>query len=170
MNRTEKYGTRSIAWSIFHRSLPPPARMIDMDYIECCQYCKTPLIIGELAVDIGQTFKATTILLNLAKRAKIPGILIFYDEKTILNKIKEVIKTENLTKIPTLTEDELKYLWREFTEIPHPILRIVQIYPHKLPEKYLTAKSYFDFLEKVHQEHETNCSISKQKMPMLVGR
>jgi hypothetical protein len=86
-----------------------------------------------------------------------------------LQKVQDVTHDANITKIPTLTNEELKYLWREFTEINNPILRIIQIYPNRnrLSEKNLTAIQYFELLERIHLEHEDNCIILKQKAPMF---
>lgn len=167
MSRTEKYGTRSIAWSIFHRSMPPPAYMIDMDYIECCRYCKQPLIIGELARDIGQTFKPTTILLKIAQRASIHGILIFYNEDLILEKVRDITGLDSQINIPTLTKDELAYLWRHFSQCERPLFRVKHIFPTRINDEVFTAKEYFEFLERIHQDHEIDCIIKKQIMPML---
>lgn len=163
MSRTETHGTRSIAWSIFHRSMPKPAYMIDMDYLECCQYCKQPLLIGELAQDVGQPFKPTTILLKLAQKANVAGILIFYDEKSILKIVQDITHESVLSKIPAFTNDELKYLWSLFIDIPTPILRVTQIYPNRLSEKLFTARQYFELLERLHQKHEVDCFVLKQK-------
>lgn len=175
MSRTETYGTRSIAWSLFHRSMPPPAYMIDMDYLECCRYCKETLLIGELAKDVGQSFKPTTILMNLAKKARLPGILIFYDEELILSICEDVFGNSIKCSccgagiIPTFTKLELNYLWDKLSLYTEAIFRARQIYPRPFKDTIFTVKEYYDFIKLIHERHELICSKAKVMIPILVA-
>jgi uncharacterized protein YbaR (Trm112 family) len=148
--------------------MPKPAYMIDLDYVECCQYCKQPLLIGELARDIGQPFKAVSILFELAKKARINGILIFYDESLILGKVKEITGYDDLVTIPTFNRDSLELVWSGFKDMQRPILRMKQVYPRiNKPEIRYTAKQYFDFLQVIHEKHELTCEKYKLRYPLI---
>ena len=56
--------------------------MIDVDSVECCQYCYEPLAIIETCYDKGQKFKAITLSKIIAERLNIPCFLVFYKEST----------------------------------------------------------------------------------------
>lgn len=169
MSRTERTGIRSWAWSVFHRSMPKPAYMIDMDYLECCQYCKETIMIGELARDIGQQFKPTTILQKLAQNTHVVGLLIFLDEDAIIAAVKSI--TGNLSKesTPILTKSQLQALWRYLTESEVPILRIRQVYPSNNSEQNLTARQFYKFICETHQAHEHECPVALRQFPIFGG-
>lgn len=88
MTLQERSGERDLAYSRWHRPesigrfLPrTQARTltaIDVDSIEVCQACSRPLMLLEVARDVGQTFKPTTILVELARRSDVPAALVFY--------------------------------------------------------------------------------------------
>ena len=159
MSRTETYGTRSWAWSVFHRCMPSPARMIDMDYLEFCDHCRKPLILGELAMDIGQPFKATTILRSLAGTTKIPAILIFYKEEPIISAVKLITGKDEIQEFPTLTKIQLEALWIFLSNAEEPIFRIQQKYPPNGRERQLTPREFYEFLCRVHEKHEKKGTI-----------
>ena len=72
MSRHERYGTRSLVYSKWHRFYLGDAEpMIDLDGIEYCteKGCSKPLILVETARDVGQANKPTTVLRELAKQA-----------------------------------------------------------------------------------------------------
>lgn len=78
MSRHERYGTRDLTFSGWHRTLPDYCTAIDLDFLEYCQKCRHPLALIELARDVGQAHKPTTVMENLAKKAGIPAFLIMY--------------------------------------------------------------------------------------------
>jgi hypothetical protein len=78
MSRQERYGTRDLRFSAWHRSLEGDLDWIDLDYCGFCHGCKRPLFLMELAQDVGQEFKPTTVTRNLARMADIPALLVFY--------------------------------------------------------------------------------------------
>jgi len=80
MTLQERHGTRDLSYSKWHRppNLPADISFLDIDWVEYCDKCKTPLAICELAQDIGQEHKPTTITRKLAEMAGIPAWLIFY--------------------------------------------------------------------------------------------
>src|SRR5205823_1287211 len=88
MSLHERLGHRDLTYSRWHRPdsigrfLPSDeARQltyIDLDAIEACDGCYEPLALLELARDIGQSHKATSIMARLAERAEIPAGLVFY--------------------------------------------------------------------------------------------
>ncbi len=61
----ERYGTRDLAYSGWHRHLPHPCRMLDLDHMEYCPDCYT--ILGLVEVTQGYDYpKHTTMLRTLA--------------------------------------------------------------------------------------------------------
>ena len=78
MSRHERYGTRDLTFSQWHRTLSDNATCIDLDLLEYCRRCRQPLAMLELARDVGQAFKPTTVLEQLAKKAMVPAFLIIY--------------------------------------------------------------------------------------------
>lgn len=74
----ERYGERELIYSAWHREQNTHLSMIDLDAIETCKQCKQPLALIELARDVGQLHKTTTITRKLAEMANIPAYLVFY--------------------------------------------------------------------------------------------
>jgi len=68
-------------YSDWHRKYDGIA-YIDVDSVECCQYCFEPLAIIETCYDKGQKYKATTLSKIIAERLNIPCFLAFYKELT----------------------------------------------------------------------------------------
>lgn len=81
MSRQERHGTRSLAYSVWHRSLADELVMIDVDGLEYCWHCRDPLALVEAVCDVGQLAsmpKTTTVVERLAYRADIPAVLCVY--------------------------------------------------------------------------------------------
>lgn len=88
MTLYERFGTRDLTYSAWHRpnkisryvdmATASKLTYIDLDGIEVCQTCYQPLCLIELAQDIGQAFKQTKIMVELAKRADVRAMLVFY--------------------------------------------------------------------------------------------
>jgi len=80
MSRQERWGTRDLTYSRWHRTLPDDITYIDLDGVEYCQRCYKILALVETAQDVGQEYKATTVLRRVAEGHKdMPlGILILY--------------------------------------------------------------------------------------------
>lgn len=49
--------------------------------MEYCQKCRKPLALIELAQDVGQSYKPTTVLKRLSQYSQIPAYLIIYKIK-----------------------------------------------------------------------------------------
>ena len=157
MSRTECLGARSWVWSLFHRSIPHPARMIDLDYIECCPYCWDVLLLGEIAKDIGQEYKATYILRNIACKLGITGICIFVREQPVQRIVAEVLGVN--VGIPTPNERQLRLIWQKLCASPDKVLRIKVVYPLNKPGvTLLSASEYGAWLSRVHHKHELSCT------------
>ena len=80
MSRWERYGTRDMTFSGWHRTLPNYCTAIDLDFLEYCQKCRTPLALIELAQDVSQAHKPTRVMEELAKKADVPAYLILYKQ------------------------------------------------------------------------------------------
>lgn len=88
MSLHERYGQRDLTYSAWHRPasigryLPTEEALrltyVDIDAVEVCDGCYEPLALLELARDVGQAHKPTTIMARLAQRANIPAGLVFY--------------------------------------------------------------------------------------------
>lgn len=81
MSRYERFGTRSLVYSKWHRFYMNNAEpMIDLDAIEYCgmSRCSKPLVLIETAVDIGQANKPTTVLQSLSQESGILALCVLY--------------------------------------------------------------------------------------------
>jgi len=123
--REERYGTRDLTYSRWHRDIEPIDQCtlpyIDIDSVEYCHLCKKPLALVETAQDVGQAFKATTVLRNLAAKANLPAYLVFYRKDPAAGKIDR--------------------------------FRLRQVYPHFTPWRMLTPDEYVAFLRSLRTGH-----------------
>lgn len=78
MSDHERYGQRDMLFSRWHRSLDKTYKFLDIDWIEFCHVCSEPLAFIEIAQDVGQDWKPTTVLERAAKRANVPAFCILY--------------------------------------------------------------------------------------------
>lgn len=77
--RWEKYNSRCSAFSQWHRkSLPDYCAAIDVDWIEVCYKCYTPLALFELARDVGQNNKSSTSTRKLAELSDLKAYVLLY--------------------------------------------------------------------------------------------
>ena len=93
-------------YSDWHRKYDGIA-YIDVDSVECCQYCFEPLAIIETCYDKGQTWKATTLSKIIAERLNIPCFLVFYKESTpgsLTFRIKRIRSSK--TEFRVMSEDQ----------------------------------------------------------------
>src|SRR4051812_39477950 len=82
MSREERWGTRDLAFSRWHRAIPrDDFTWIDIDHCAYCDRCKDPLYLMELAKDVGQSFKTTTVTRRVAERLGVPALLVLVAEK-----------------------------------------------------------------------------------------
>lgn len=71
--------TRDYTYSHWHRyALPNWCSMIDVDGLDYCRSCAMPLLLVEVARDVGQPWKPVTALKSLAQTANVPAICILY--------------------------------------------------------------------------------------------
>lgn len=85
MSRWERYPdadgkpSRDYTYSRWHRyALPGYCAMIDVDGMDYCRSCAMPLLLVEVARDVGQNIKPTTALTCLAQTANVPAIVVLY--------------------------------------------------------------------------------------------
>lgn len=167
MSRTERGFGRDWHWSVFHRSMPPPARMIDIDTLEYCPHCGELIFVLEAARDIGQSSKPATLVCKVAKEANIMAFLLFYKAELIEEHVYAFLtqngKTELSTKlkntgqIPSLSPTELAILWRSLQTETFKIFRVKQLYPVSTPYRHFTPQEFYDFISQLHREHEAAC-------------
>lgn len=75
----ERTGIRDLAYSNWHRqACPERVSMIDVDGLEYCRRCRTPLALIETALDYGQSVKPTTALEALSLAANVPAFCVLY--------------------------------------------------------------------------------------------
>lgn len=167
MPRIERGFSRNWGWSVFHRCMPPPAYMIDVDTLECCRYCKEPIFLAEVARDVGQTFKATTIIYKLAKKTDIAAFLVFYKDEIINEHLEKVASESELIpkdgsyrNVPSLSENQLQILWNYLRSDARQIFRVRQIYPQSTVYNF-RAQAFYDFISALHHEHELTCCQKK---------
>jgi len=93
-------------YSDWHRKYDGIA-YIDVDSVECCQYCFEPLAIIETCYDKNQKWKATTLSKIIAERLNIPCFLVFYKESTpgsLTFRIKRIRSSK--TEFRLMNEDQ----------------------------------------------------------------
>jgi len=91
MAQDERYGTRDLTYSAWHRHLSTQRfigiekaqllAMIDIDvavFVEYDEETKQPLALVETARDVGQSYKCATITRNLAIKAGIEAFVLLY--------------------------------------------------------------------------------------------
>lgn len=88
MSDTERHGTRDLTYSNWHRvhsisrfvgkDIARTLTMIDLDGLEYCHRCMECVGVIEVARDVGQAFKGSTVTKKLAVRLAVPGLLVFY--------------------------------------------------------------------------------------------
>lgn len=87
MSRKERCGYRDLTYSMWHRNIEDYDQCtlpyVDIDAVEYCQKCKEPLALIETAQDVGQEFKATTVMRKLAAKAGLPAYLVLYRKSPI---------------------------------------------------------------------------------------
>ena len=100
------YAFSNGSYNDWHRKYDGIA-MIDVDSVECCQYCYEPLAIIETCYDKGQKYKATTLSKIIAERLNIPCWLVFYKESTpssLTFRIKRIRSSQ--TEFRVMSEDQ----------------------------------------------------------------
>lgn len=126
MTRHERFFTRDLTYSQWHRSLNNDLTYIDLDGIEYCDKCKEPLLLVELAQDIGQNLKPTTVMRKLAEKALLPAVLVFY------KKNEGAVEPESCIYS----------------------FRVQKIFPiHEVGQVEMQPSEFSAYLRKVHDEH-----------------
>lgn len=74
----ERYGTRDLCFSGWHRTLHESLKCQDVDFFEYCHRCGKAVALIETAQDVGQKYKYVTPLRKLAKECSLPAFLVFY--------------------------------------------------------------------------------------------
>ena len=100
------YAFSNGSYNDWHRKYDGIA-MIDVDSVECCQYCYEPLAIIETCYDKNQKWKATTLSKIIAERLNIPCFLVFYKESTpgsLTFRIKRIRSSK--TEFRLMNEDQ----------------------------------------------------------------
>lgn len=76
--RWERHNSRDMAYSKWHRHLGDNVTMLDIDAVEFCNRCWSPLAIMELANDVNQKSKPFTLTLKVALACNVPGYVVLY--------------------------------------------------------------------------------------------
>lgn len=153
IGREQENAARDWAWSVFHRSMPTPARMIDLDYIEHCQHCKQSLLLGEVAQDVGQDYKNSTILRSLALAANKPGVTIFYKSDIIREVVRDIIGDEP-DGIPHLGPLDIERIWIKLKSDERFLIRAQVVSPKLGQFKEFTAEQFWQMIKELHDQHD----------------
>lgn len=70
--------SRDMAYSKWHRHLGDDITMLDIDAVEFCNKCWSPLAVMELANDVDQKSKPFTLTLKVAHGCNVPGFVVLY--------------------------------------------------------------------------------------------
>ena len=99
MSDHERFGTRDLAYSRWHRTLGKELTYIDVDGCEYCYHCREPLALVETAMDIDQAFKTTTVMRRLAEKAVIPAYLVYYQVRITRFRVQQVVPQFGTIKV-----------------------------------------------------------------------
>jgi len=132
----ERHGTRDLAFSRWHRqALPATCGMIDIDCLEYCARCRTPLFLVETAQDVGQALKVTTVLENHARSANLPAYCVLYA------KTDETCPSDRRCR-----DDRCAHGIRAF--------RVRQVSPTKSDWQARTPAEFAQFVMQFHRAHD----------------
>lgn len=134
----ERYSTRDLTYSAWHRRLSTrrfvgiekaqSLAMIDLDgalYIEYDDGSKRPVALIETAIDVGQQYKAASVVMNLAKMSGLPCYCVLYKCANDPNPANPLM--------PDISQFRIKRLWpkpdREWRQLEpnewaHALLKI----------------------------------------------
>ena len=104
MANKERWGTRDLSYSGWHRTLGSELTYTDIDACEYCYKCEAPLVLIETAMDVGQSGKYTVPIYKLAKAAGIPFYLVFY--KPVNDSMMLRVKKIGTSEIIPMDESE----------------------------------------------------------------
>lgn len=109
-----RFDKHDFSFSDWHRyQLHEMLAVIDLDCVEYCYRCNTPLALIELARDIGQPNKSTTVTRKLAQMAKVPAYLVFYTSNHQSKRAAAMLKLRVQGISPPTPEVELSPLQYE---------------------------------------------------------
>jgi len=129
--REERYNSRDLCFSNWHRyQLNEFLKATDLDFMEWCHRCYSPLALIEIARDVGQESKFTAALRRLAAMSGLPLYLVFY-----------VSNGKKMRKARVLS------------------LRVSRIFPVKSGEIKLTPNQYELFLVLLRDRHKCFDSV-----------
>lgn len=150
MAHEEKYGTRDLAYSVWHRRLSTrrfvgiekaqTLCMIDADvgvWVEYEDENKVPLALVETAMDVGQKYKTATVTANLARMADIPAYVVLYklgDQKNPANQDWNDIELFRVKRLWPKPEND----WRSLTpqQWAESLVRLREWSSVKIDKKY----------------------------------
>lgn len=118
MSRWERYGTRSLAFSEWQRSLPEWSRMIDIDGAMYCPLCDETFAFIEEARDVGQSHKATKVMRKVAIKCGQTGLLVF----STLDARGKITSFRVRRVAPTFSRQEVVMSPSRFGEYIHHLL------------------------------------------------
>lgn len=114
MSRWERYtGPRERTFSRWHRTLPDRCTAIDLDFLEYCRRCRKPVMLIEIARDVGQAYKPTLVLRELSKLSGVPAFLILYKidvENEMIGDCRVARIWPDPTSMHPLTRDKVRGL------------------------------------------------------------
>ena len=109
MSLKERTGTRDLTYSRWHRPesigryldrrTAATLDYIDLDAVEYCHGCRTPLALIETARDVGQADKPSTVTRRLADRSDLPAYVVLY---TV---VEDDISAFRVKRVAPLTDD-----------------------------------------------------------------
>lgn len=127
MAQEEKYGSRDLTYSVWHRRLSTrrfvgiekaqTLAMIDADvgvWVEYDDDNKMPLALVETARDVGQNHKTATVTANLARMANIPAYVVLYSHASTNNPAGNEWPDISAFRIKRLTPNP-DMVWRTIT-------------------------------------------------------
>jgi hypothetical protein len=77
-HKFEGNGDRSLAYSLWHRTLSHRCYAIDIDFVEYCRSCREPIMIYEVALDNGVDSKSFSMTKAIANSMCVPAYVVLY--------------------------------------------------------------------------------------------
>lgn len=135
MGNIERSGYRDLDFSQWHRRIPN-LKMIDLDFVQCCKICSTPLLACEITKN--QNNKPTTILRKVASKMDIDGYLLRYSTRQ-----------SGYDKHHSGLLDELKKNEDEIRKLSQERLRITREIYQYCEQNYSSSQASFSIIKNI---------------------
>lgn len=137
MSDDERYGTRDLTYSRWHRyAMSRDAAMIDLDDVEYCRRCRMPLALIEVGRDVGQEYKNSAVTREIARLLNVPALVVLYTPSGV-----DCSCTRRAGIVPDCDHGIASMRW-------------CRIFPTYTPFVVVDARDFAASLERLHDGHQ----------------